>query len=161
MLGVVLLYVGIVLIHNGVCRISQVEGKSMAVLNLFVGGITLILDILFILKGEYYAGGTGLLFTFTYLYVGFNSLFNLDTRPYGWYSLFVAINTIPAAMISYFNDKSIVFAIIWVAWGVLWLGGFIESVCKKELKFIPYLAVIEGILTAWIPGFLLLMGYTF
>ena len=47
-------------------------------------------------------------------------------------------------------------AIIWILWGILWLTGFIESVLKKELKFVPYLAIFEGIFTAWIPGFLML-----
>ncbi len=47
-------------------------------------------------------------------------------------------------------------AIIWILWGILWLTGFIENVLKKELKFVPYLAIFEGIFTAWIPGFLIL-----
>ena len=47
-------------------------------------------------------------------------------------------------------------AVIWILWGILWLTGFIENVLKKKLKFVPYLAVFEGIVTAWIPGFLIL-----
>ena len=34
----------------------------------------------------------------------------------------------------------------------------IEVVLKKNLgKFVPYLAIFEGIITAWIPGFLMLV----
>lgn len=47
-------------------------------------------------------------------------------------------------------------AVIWILWGILWLTGFIENVLKKHLSFVPYLAIFEGIVTAWIPGFMIL-----
>ena len=39
MLGVVLLYVAIVLISNGIARLSHVDPKSQAIMNLFTGGL--------------------------------------------------------------------------------------------------------------------------
>ena len=165
MLGVVLLYVGIVLINNGIARLSNVDNKSASVMNFFVGALSIIMNIITIVHGDFqsmnsigdfYSAATGLLFGFTYLYVAANSIFNLDGRLYGWYSLFVAINSIPAAWIEYSVNGDWRMAIIWVLWGILWLTGFIENVLKKELKFVPYLAVFEGIVTAWIPGFLIL-----
>lgn len=165
MLGVVLLYVAIVLINNGVARLTNVDAKSMAVMNIFVGFLSILINVITIIHGDFsainhigdfYSAATGLLFGFTYLFVAVNSLFNLDTRLYGWYSLFVAINTIPAAWIEYSVNGDWKMAVIWILWGILWLTGFIESVLKKELKFVPYLAVFEGIVTAWIPGFLIL-----
>ena len=175
MLGLVLLYVGIVLINNGICRICNVDGKSTAVMNIFVGALSVIVNIVTLVHGDitqtldtngdgnqdFYAAATGLLFGFTYLFVACNNLFKLDLRPFGWYSLFVAINSIPAAYLSYNAGTSEGFwlAVIWIAWGILWLTGFIECVLKIELKFVPYLAVLEGILTAWIPAWFFFMGY--
>ncbi|WP_286312553.1 AmiS/UreI family transporter [Romboutsia ilealis] len=165
MLGVVLLYVGIVLINNGIARITNIDSKSSAVMNVFVGLLSIIINIITIVHGDFiliddigdfYSAATGLLFGFTYLYVAVNSIFNLDNRLYGWYSLFVAINTIPAAWIDFYINGDWKMAIIWILWGILWLTGFIENVLKKELKFVPYLAIFEGIFTAWIPGFLIL-----
>ncbi len=165
MLGVVLLYVGIVLINNGIARITNVDSKSAAVMNVFVGLLSIIINIITIVHGDFiliddigdfYSAATGLLFGFTYLFVAVNSIFNLDNRLYGWYSLFVAINTIPAAWIDFYINGDWKMAIIWILWGILWLTGFIENVLKKELKFVPYLAIFEGIFTAWIPGFLIL-----
>ncbi len=166
MLGVVLLYVGIVLINNGIGRIYDVDPKSTAVINIFTGFVSVVANIITIVHGEFtgdfgihdfYAAATGLLFGFTYLYVAAYSIFGLDTRLYGWYSLFVAINSLPAAYIAYFVDKDWRMAVIWILWGILWLTGFIETVLKKDLgKFVPYLAIFEGIFTAWIPGFLML-----
>ena len=165
MLGVVLLYVGIVLINNGIARITDVDAKSASVMNVFTGLLSIIINIITIIHGDFetidsigdfYSAATGLLFGFTYLYVAANSIFNLDGRLYGWYSLFVAINTIPAAWIEYSVNGDWRMAVIWILWGILWLTGFIENVLKKELKFVPYLAVFEGIVTAWKPGFLIL-----
>ena len=165
MLGVVLLYVGIVLINNGIARLTDVDAKSASVMNLFVGGLSIIANIITIVHGDFmligdigdfYSAATGLLFGFTYLFVAVNSIFNLDPRLYGWYSLFVAINSVPAAWIEYSINGDWRMAIIWILWGILWLTGFIENVLKKHLSFVPYLAIFEGILTAWIPGFLIL-----
>jgi len=165
MLGVVLLYVGIVLINNGIARITDVDAKSASVMNVFTGLLSIIINIITIVHGDFesidsigdfYSAATGLLFGFTYLYVAANSIFNLDGRLYGWYSLFVAINTVPAAWIEFSVNGDWRMAVIWILWGILWLTGFIENVLKKELKFVPYLAVFEGIVTAWIPGFLIL-----
>jgi acid-activated urea channel len=108
--------------------------------------------------GDFYSAATGLLFGFTYLYVAVNSIFNLDPRLYGWYSLFVAINSVPAAWIEFYVNGDWRMAVIWILWGILWLTGFIENVLKKHLSFVPYLAIFEGIGTAWIPGFLILTG---
>lgn len=134
-------------------------------MNVFVGLLSIIINIITIVHGDFiliddvgdfYSAATGLLFGFTYLFVAVNSIFNLDNRLYGWYSLFVAINTIPAAWIDFYINGDWKMAIIWILWGILWLTGFIENVLKKELKFVPYLAIFEGIFTAWIPGFLIL-----
>lgn len=160
MLGVVLLYVGIVLINNGVARLTNIDAKSSSVMNIFTGFISVTANVITLVQaesmGDYYAAGTGLLFGFTYLFVAANNIFELDTRPYGWYSLFVAINSIPAAYLSY-AEGDWRYAIIWLLWGLLWLTGFIETVLKKDLKKFPgYLSIFEGIVTAWIPGFLMM-----
>ncbi|WP_460294215.1 AmiS/UreI family transporter [Clostridium tertium] len=167
MLGVILLYVGIVLINNGVARLFNINDKSVAIMNIFVGCLSLICNIIILVQGQFdgkminfYLAGTGLLFAFTYLYAAFNTIFKLDTKLYGWYSLFVAINSIPAGMLC-FNQfgGDWKMGVIWLLWGILWLTAFIECVLKKTLgKFVGYLSVFEGIFAAWIPGLLILIG---
>lgn len=44
MLGVCLLFVGIVLINNGICNFYKVDGKSLAVMNIFTGGLSLFIN---------------------------------------------------------------------------------------------------------------------
>ena len=67
MLGVCLLFVGIVLINNGMCSLYNVDGKSTAIMNIFTGGLSLFINFVNLVQGNYYAAGTGLLFCFTYL----------------------------------------------------------------------------------------------
>ncbi|WP_295698091.1 AmiS/UreI family transporter [Helicobacter mastomyrinus] len=168
MLALVLLYVGAVLINNGICRLSNIDAKTTAIMNLFVAFLSITTSIILVICASatsaeiqsFYAAAMSLLFGFTYLFIACNLLFNLDLRAYGWYSLFVALNTIPAALLSYgesFQEKA--FMCIWLAWGVLWFIGFVECVLKITLKWTPYLAILEGIFTALIPAWLFFLGY--
>ncbi|EHU8832492.1 acid-activated urea channel [Enterococcus faecalis] len=168
MLGIILVYVGMVLISNGFYRLYNLKDKSLVVMNYFTGSLGLILNIGTILIGVateqsnewFYNSATGLLFAFTYLYIAINNTFNLDQRLYGWYSLFVAINTIPAGILCFYGvGGSVWYGVIWWLWGVLWLIGFIENIFGKNFgKSIGYFSIFEGIITAWIPGALMLLG---
>ena len=176
MLGVILMYVAIVLISNGIAGICKIDARSQSIMNLFTGGLGLILNIISISIGValdkdpawYYASATGLLFAFTYLYIALNGIFKLDGRLYGWYSLFVAINTIPAGILCFFGyGGNNWYGLIWWMWGVLWLTGWIANVAMRKSSekskrafglFSGWLSTIEGIITAWIPGFLILVN---
>lgn len=158
MLGVCLLYVGMVLINNGITRLYSIDGKSSSIMNIFTGFLSVVINVISLVKGDYYSAGTGLLFGFTYLFIAINGIYKLDPRPFGWYSLFVAINTIPFSIVDY-NNGDWKMSIIWILWGILWFTGFLENVYKKNLeKYVPYLAIFEGIFTAWIPGILMILN---
>lgn len=50
-------------------------------------------------------------------------------------------------------------AAIWYLWAILWGTAFVEDIMGKKLgKFVPCLQVFEGIVTAWIPGVMLLLN---
>ena len=89
MLGVCLLFVGIVLINNGMCTLYKVDGKSTAVMNILTGGLSLFINFVNLVMGNYYAAGTGLLFCFTYLFVAFSKILKLSPIPFVWFSTFV------------------------------------------------------------------------
>ena len=172
MLGAVLLYVGVVLCTNGIARLTNIDSKSAAIMNLFTGGLSIVVNFGTLLiaaaqhssvgvTSPYYAAATGLLFGFTYLFIGINGLCNLDGRIFAWYSLYVAITTIPAGIYQWMQGGiwNILMALIWWAWGVLWVTAPIEIVWKKNLGvFTPWLSILEGIFTAWIPGYLILIN---
>lgn len=158
MLGVCLLYVGIVLVNNGITRLYKIDGRSSSIINLFTGFLSVVINIISLIKGDYYSAGTGLLFSFTYLFIAINSIYELDKRPFGWYSLFVAINTIPFSIVEN-NNGDLKMSIIWILWGILWFTGFLENVLRKKIdRFISYLTIFEGIFTAWLPGMLMILN---
>ena len=166
MLGVCLLFVGIVLINNGICNFYKVDGKSLAVMNIFTGGLSLFINFVNLVQGNYYAAGTGLLFCFTYLFVAVNNIFKLSGIPFAWFSTFVAINAVVFGTLEGFTGSTalgiqpdIRWAAIWYLWEILWGTSFVEDIMGKKLgKFVPALQVFEGIVTAWIPGVLMLIG---
>ena len=69
MLGVCLLFVGIVLINNGMCSLYNVDGKSTAIMNIFTGGLSLFINFVNLVQGNYYAAGTGLLFCLSLIHI--------------------------------------------------------------------------------------------
>lgn len=167
MLGVCLLFVGIVLINNGVCNLLNVDAKAAAVMNIFTGGLSLFINFTNLVMGNYYAAGTGLLFCFTYLFVAFNNLMGVkDGRPFAWFSTFVAINAIifgymegVSGNVSLGITPDWRWAAIWWLWAALWGTSFVTDICGKKLgKFVPCLQIFEGIVTAWIPGVMILIN---
>ena len=166
MLGVCLLFVGIVLINNGICRLCHVDGKSAAVMNIFTGGLSLFINCVNLVQGNYYAAGTGLLFCFTYLFVAFNQLLKLNPIPFAWFSTFVAVNAVIFGTVEGITGSTALgitadwrWAVIWYLWAILWGTAFVEDILGKKLgRFVPVLQVVEGVITAWIPSVLMLIG---
>ena len=54
MLGIVLIYVGVVLILNGIGRLYNVDAKSSDVFNVFKGMLSFILNIVDVIQGNYF-----------------------------------------------------------------------------------------------------------
>ena len=161
MLGISLLFVGIVLVMNGVNRLGGVDFKSTAFMNLITGFVIVVGNLIFLTKAEeiwqFQNVASGFLFGFTYLFLAANYLLKLDLRPFGWFSIFVAVYATVMAIDNF--NKDIRFTLLWGAWAVLWLEGFLELVLKiKKLSAIfPYLSIVEGIFAAFIPSMFMLM----
>ena len=120
MLGVCLLFVGIVLINNGICTLYNVDGKSTAVMNILTGGLSVVINAISLVQGNYYAAGTGLLFGFTYLFVAFTKIQKLDPLPFAWFSTFVAINALVFGIL----NASMVFIFLFLLWKKICLAIF-------------------------------------
>ena len=97
MLGVCLLFVGIVLINNGMCTLYKVDGKSTAVMNLLTGGLSVFINFVSLVQGNYYAAGTGLLFGFTYLFVAFIPVNRLTRLGELTLQAYACVNIMPCA----------------------------------------------------------------
>jgi hypothetical protein len=160
-----LLYVGAVLVINGLMLLGLVDARSAAPLNLFVGGLQVVTPtVLIIMSGgdpDTILGASGLyLFGFTYLYVGFNLLAGLDGTGLGWFSAFVACCAVVYAGLNFGRFDDPAFGVIWLVWAVLWaLFWVVLGLGRESLtRFTGAVAIVAGILTAAVPAFLLLTG---
>lgn len=163
MASVGLLYVGAVLILNGLMLLGLVDARAAAPLNLFVGALQVITPTYLIFT----AGGdpdtvlaaSGLyLFGFTYLYVGINLLGNLDGTGLGWFSAFVAACALVYAGLNFGRFDDDAFGVIWLYWAVLWALFWVVLGLKREewTRFTGLVAVVAGVFTAAVPAFMLL-----
>ena len=147
LLAVMLLYVGAVLLVNGIWLVGQaraaelapagdaasssndpilLENREVTVINVFTGFVGLVCASTLLIQGNkagdlasVRGGGFILLFAFTYLWVALNTYFGANGRAFGWYCLFVAITAIPAAYYT-FKDANGDDASIWL--GIDWLA---------------------------------------
>jgi hypothetical protein len=130
LLGVVLLYVGAVLVINGIWLLGQarvaaageagaasaeahpffIQNREVTVLNIFTGFVGVVAAVTLAVQGNanedlgsIRGAGYILLFAFTYLWVAFNNYLNAGGRAFGWYCLFVAITAIPAGIFALSN----------------------------------------------------------
>jgi putative amide transporter protein len=171
MAAVGLLFVGVVLIVNGLMLLGVVEARSAGPLNLFVGALQVLTPTyLIFLAGPnnpnaILAAAGIYLFGFTYLYVGINLLGNLDGTGLGWYSLFVTACASVIAALNFVHYHSIAafdtaFAVIWLYWAFLWAMFWVVLGIKRVewTRYTGAIALTAGIVTATVPAFLLLTG---
>ena len=167
LLGLILFYVGAVLFCNGLWLMDFISDREIPIINIFVGGITLF-AALFLAFGPdadadtIKAAAFTLLFTFTYLWVAINRWNAADGRGLGWFCLFVAI-TATAVAADLLGDAASLwgfwFGLCWAAWAILWLMYFfLLSLNKQIAKVTGVVTALLGIVTGWLPGYLLLQG---
>lgn len=167
LLGLALLYVGAVLFLNGLWLIGRIDDREIAVINVFVGGLTLLVALYSAFgpgadAASIKGGALTLLFTFTYLWIAYNRFNDVDGRGLGWFSLFVAITVAPVAfdtLRTAHTTWDVWFGLCWAAWAVLWFMFFLLLAIGRPIgRVTGHVTWIVGILTGWLPGFLLLEG---
>ena len=167
MLGLVLLYVGAVLFINGLSMLGKIAPREAAIMNIFTGAVSFIACFKNAFSGDpmlIQACAYGLLFSFTYLWVAYNSLTNQDGRGLGWFSFFVAITAIFIACDQHTSAQTFADTWLfwcWAAWAVLWGCFFFIGALGKTswTRPVAYLTILQAIGTAWVPGYLMLSGH--
>lgn len=159
-----LLYVGAILFLNGTMLLGWIDGKSAAPLNVFVGVLQVVTPTYLIINADGDAtkilAASGLyLFGFTYLYVGWNLLADLDGSGLGMFSLFVAVAAVVYSVIN-FQAGDPVFGVIWLYWSFLWVLFFLVLARRRDGlgRYTGAVAAIQGGVTGALPAFLLLTG---
>ncbi len=167
LLGLALMYVGSVLFLNGIWLMGRIGDREIAIINFFVGGLTALVAAYLAFgpgadAGSIKAAALTLLFSFTYLWIAYNRFHDVDGRGLGWYSLFVAVTVVPVALLTLVEATTLWgywFGLCWAAWAVLWFMFFLLLAMQKPIaKVTGAVTTIQGILTGWLPGYLLLEG---
>lgn len=160
-----LLFVGGVLLVNGLWLLGRGSDRDVAVLNVLTGLITFLIVLWWGFGGDASAGtpfnaaGT-MLFSFTYLWIGTNAVRDVDDRQsFGWYCLFVAIVALPTGYLVWHNGDPAL-GILWWIWAALWAVFFALHGLERDTYTaeIGRFTVLVGIVTA-IAGYLMVSGY--
>jgi len=167
LLGLSLFYVGAVLCLNGLWLLGRIEDREIWVINLFSGTVAFLVSMHMAFSGGADAASIKgaaitLLFSFTYFWVALNRFNGADGRGLGWFSLFVALTVIPIAIDTLGSATStwdLWFGLCWAAWVVLWLMFFALLALQRNIARVTGMfAIVCGIATGWLPGYLLLDG---
>lgn len=166
LLGLGLVYVGAVLIVNGIWLLGRGDGRDVALLNFFTGIVTFLLAVWWAFGQEFGSEGTPfnaagtLLFSFTYLWVGANAIRGIDNQQgLGWYCLFVAVVAVPTGYLVWLlGDVGL--AILWWIWAVLWAAFWVLlGIERTEYNNpIAWFTLIVGIVSG-AAGYLMAAGF--
>ncbi|MBD3920436.1 transporter [Paenibacillus sp. PR3] len=159
-----LMLCGAVLFLNALMLLGHVDNKSAGLFNIFIGTIQVITPfyVIFTAGGDQWTifNASGVfLFGLTFLFVGISNLTNFSASGIGWFSLWVALLALGYATMSFVQFDDVKFGIIWLMWAFLWTLFFLLLALNKEIAaFTGWVTLIEALLTATIPGFLILIG---
>ncbi len=161
-LGGALVYVGFVLVINGLWLLGKAHSRDVMVINFFTGLVTFAAAFHFLLvQGSALAWAQSLLFSFTYLWIALNILRGVeDQRAFGWYCLLVAITALISGVISIPSATNILLAyltFLWFLWAGLWGSFWILLVLKKGTIPIAWATIVTGILS-YVPAFMYMLS---
>ncbi len=151
MLGAALVYVGFVLFMNSLKTLGKLKDSHVNPLNFFTGTLIVAGAIrTVLLHGEgitpYYYAMPSLMFGFTFLWVGINSIWSLEDDGLGWYCLFVTVVAVPTAFTT-LPDLGMV--VLWLMWASLWFMFFLLlSLHIKIAKITGYWTLVNAVVTS-------------
>lgn len=160
-----LLFVGSVLLVNGLALLGRVDAAAAAPINLFVGALLVIVVLYLALPATddltpVFTAAGFLLFGFVYLYVGILNLTGHAASGVGWYCAWAAGVSLVIALVTFFRDDDVKFGTLWLLWSLLFAMFFVVLGLglTRFTVVTGWITVVEAIMTATIPGLLLLLG---
>ena len=158
-----LLFVGAVLFVNGLALLGRVDPRAAAPINLFVGALLVVVVLYLALPAAedltpVFTAAGFLLFGFVYLYVGIVNLTGHAATGVGWYCAWAAGVSLVIAVVTFARDD-VKFGILWLLWTLLFtMFALVLALGLARLTVVTgWITVIEAIITATIPGLLLLL----
>jgi hypothetical protein len=163
--SVALLFIGAVLLVNGLTLIGRIEAAAAAPVNAIVGALLVANAVRLALpSGADEAALTGsagfLLFGVTYLWVALNAWTRHPAAGLGWYCGWAAGISAFLGGVAWHDAGDAKLALLWLLWAVLFAAFFaVIALDRKELAAaVGWLALLEALVTTSVPGAMLLVG---
>ncbi len=160
-----LLFVGSVLLVNGLALLGRVDAAAAAPINLFVGALLVVVVMYLALPATddltpVFSAAGFLLFGFVYLYVGILNLTGHAATGVGWYCAWAAGVSLVIALVTFIRDGDVKFGVLWLLWSLLFAMFFVVlGLGRTQFTVVTgWITVVESFITATIPGLLLLLG---
>lgn len=160
-----LLFVGAVLLVNGLALLGRVEPAAAAPINLFVGALLIIVVLYLALPANedltpVFTAAGFLLFGFVYLYVGILNLTGHAATGVGWYCAWAAGVSLVIALVTFIRDGDVKLGTLWLLWSLLFTMFFLVLGLglTRFTVVTGWVTVVESVITATTPGLLLLLG---
>jgi len=165
LLGVNLLFAGFALTLNGVSYLTKVDDKAKGVANVLVG-IVIAVNAVFqtAAANNHVTFGFSAamwLFALNYFIIATHIFIKADNwKVFGLYSLFASLVSFVFAGDTFINSGPWEMVYMWLMWAALWAQSFFAVMLdiKAVDKFTPYILIINGVASTFIPGFLILLG---
>ncbi len=160
-----LLFVGSVLLVNGLALLGRVDAAAAAPINLFVGALLVVVVLYLALPATddltpVFSAAGFLLFGFVYLYVGILNLTGHAATGVGWYCAWAAGVSLVIALVTFVRGGDVKLGVLWLLWSLLFSMFFVVlGLGLTQFTVVTgWITVVESFITATIPGLLLLLG---
>lgn len=157
-------------IDVGSHHLGFLQGREVAVINIFTGSIGVAVAILLVVLGGINGVRSNvadaafiLLFAFTYLWIAANQFLGAGSRAFGWFCFFVAVTAVPTGIYALRDAQGNVaatwLAIDWFVWAVLWFLFFLLLALERPImRQVGWATIAVAIGTARIFGYAILQG---
>jgi putative amide transporter protein len=165
--GTILIYLGILFFLVAMSYLVNITKKEIISVSIFLSTIILLFSFFLIFgsMADQYSveiGAITIFFSCLCLWHDFNIIYDIDNEGIGYYCLFFAILGI--ALI-FFTAKHVTefwgiwLTVSWFLWTILLIMYFLIHVKKYNIHtFFGVYLIIISIISAWLPGILLLTG---
>ena len=162
MFAICLIFSGIAFFLNGFLPlIDENDNNEIVVMNVISGLIISFLSIYGIFTAvdrEIYLSYASLLFFgITHLFIAGVSIWDLSDKSLGWFSGILTLIGLGFA-IHYFVIGSMMLAVTWLVWMILWLAYFISRAFDVLKTASCWIIMIEGLICLTLVGMLALTG---
>ena len=149
---------------------SYMQGKEIAVINIFTGGVGVVVSTFLAVQGGLHGNRPDiadaafvLLFAFTYLWIAANQFLGAGGHAFGWFCFFIAVTAVPTAAYTlkdaHGNAASIWLGADWIVWAVLWFMFFLLLALERPIgRIVGWVTIGVALGTAWAFGYSILQG---